>query len=146
LFLLGPLLAFTWRTRCYLADATAVQLTRNPDGLARALVQLLDTGALIPGSQGVSHLFIVGAEVSQGRSRARMQAQLMKMRDEARTEPDSGVKLAAGMEMAQLLIAQSQTDAELEAGTFEEKQGIVVSFHPQLSRRLKRLAELGAMF
>ena len=37
MWLLGPLLAMTWRSRRYLADATAVQLTRNPQGLAQAL-------------------------------------------------------------------------------------------------------------
>ena len=37
----GPLLALTWRTRRFLADATAVQLTRNPDGVARGLQGLL---------------------------------------------------------------------------------------------------------
>ena len=33
---LGPPLAMIWRDRRYAADAMAVQLTRNPDGLARA--------------------------------------------------------------------------------------------------------------
>ena len=146
LFLLGPLLAFTWRTRCYLADSTAVQLTRSPDGLARALVQLIDTGALIPGSQGVSHLFIVGAEAAKVRSTARMQREIMKMSQRTQTEPGMAPKIVAGKEMAQLLIAQSQADAALEAGTFEEKQGIVVSFHPSLSKRLKRLSALGARY
>ena len=36
LFLSGPLLTFAWRSRGYLADATSVDLTRDPDGLARA--------------------------------------------------------------------------------------------------------------
>jgi Zn-dependent protease with chaperone function len=36
-FLLEPLVALAWRQRKYMADATAVQLTRNPDGLAGAL-------------------------------------------------------------------------------------------------------------
>ena len=146
LFLLGPLLAFTWRTRCYLADATAVQLTRNPDGLARALEQLSDTGALIPGSQGVSHLFIVGAEAAKLRGTTRMRQEMVNIRRGTQSEPGAGPKIAASKEMAQLLIAQSQTDAELEAGTFEEKQNIVVSFHPSLSKRLNRLIALGAMY
>ncbi|MGH2708973.1 MAG: hypothetical protein ACRDJK_11850, partial [Actinomycetota bacterium] len=34
-FVVGPLLAQVWRARRYLAFATAVQLTRNPDGLRR---------------------------------------------------------------------------------------------------------------
>ena len=40
LFLSGPLLTFAWRSRGYLADATAVDLTRDADGLARALTKL----------------------------------------------------------------------------------------------------------
>src|SRR5215467_9557262 len=35
--LLGPSMAMLWRTRRYLADASSVELTRNPDALARAL-------------------------------------------------------------------------------------------------------------
>ena len=30
-------MAMLWRTRRYLADASSVELTRNPDALARAL-------------------------------------------------------------------------------------------------------------
>lgn len=49
-----------WRSRRYLADATAVQLTRNPQGLAQALMRLSEplaltiVAAVIP----VQHLFI----------------------------------------------------------------------------------------
>ncbi|MGE0823945.1 MAG: M48 family metalloprotease [Candidatus Binatia bacterium] len=56
--LINPVLALLWRTRRYLADSTAVQLTRNPDGVARALLAM--RGELIPGSQGVAHLFVTG--------------------------------------------------------------------------------------
>jgi len=40
LFILGPLLSLAWRQRKYMADATAVRLTRDPDTLARALEQM----------------------------------------------------------------------------------------------------------
>ena len=43
LFVLGPLLSLAWRQRKYMADATAVRLTRDPDTLAGALEQI--TGA-----------------------------------------------------------------------------------------------------
>lgn len=56
--LLQPFLALLWRKRRYLADATAVQLTRNPEGLARALFK--PAWGAIPGGQGVSHLFLSG--------------------------------------------------------------------------------------
>ena len=43
-FLLTPLVALAWRGRKYLADAVAVRLTRDPDGLAGALKALEQTG------------------------------------------------------------------------------------------------------
>ncbi|HET7271918.1 MAG TPA: hypothetical protein VFI90_12610, partial [Rubrobacter sp.] len=67
-FMLGPLIALMWRARRYLADATAVQLTRYPDGLARALQLLAYKGGTIPGSSWAAHLFVIGPEGPQGRS------------------------------------------------------------------------------
>ncbi|HTN72387.1 MAG TPA: M48 family metalloprotease [Methylomirabilota bacterium] len=61
--LLNPCLALLWRTRRYLADATAVQLTRNPDAVARALLGV--RWGIIPGSEGVAPLFITGAVGSE---------------------------------------------------------------------------------
>jgi len=55
--LLGPCMAMLWRARRYLADATAIQLTRNPDGLAAALQQLNSDDTGIPGGFWASHLF-----------------------------------------------------------------------------------------
>jgi Zn-dependent protease with chaperone function len=43
--ILGPLLAFAWRQRKYMADATAVQLTRDPDTLAHALEKMSSAGS-----------------------------------------------------------------------------------------------------
>jgi Zn-dependent protease with chaperone function len=57
--LLGPCMALLWRTRRYLADATAAQLTRNPDALASALERLSGRGAAMPAGAWASHLFIV---------------------------------------------------------------------------------------
>ena len=57
-FVLAPLLALVWRTRRYLADATAVQLTRNPDALARALASLWAKGGVVPGAGWAAPLFI----------------------------------------------------------------------------------------
>lgn len=42
---LGPLLAFAWRQRKYMADATAVRLTRDPDTLAHALEKMASAGS-----------------------------------------------------------------------------------------------------
>lgn len=59
-FVVGPLLALMWRSRRHLADATAVQLTRNPDAVARGLAALAARGGVIPGSSAVP-LFVIGS-------------------------------------------------------------------------------------
>ena len=55
--LIGPIVAFMWRTRRHLADAMAVQLTRNPDALARALRHFATVPCLVPQGEAVSLLF-----------------------------------------------------------------------------------------
>ena len=57
--MLGSCIALVWRTRRYLADASAVELTRDPDGLAGALTKLARDDTGIPGGAWASHLFIV---------------------------------------------------------------------------------------
>ena len=48
------------RQREYLADATSVQFTRNPNGLISALTKLTAAAAPFPGvSRATQHLFIV---------------------------------------------------------------------------------------
>ena len=55
-------LELLWRARRYLADSTAVQLTRDPDALATAL-SVLATHADIPGGGASrSYLFLCGTE------------------------------------------------------------------------------------
>jgi Zn-dependent protease with chaperone function len=66
-FVVAPLLALVWRSRRYLADATAVQLTRNPDGLAKGLASLSGKGGIVPGGNWASPLFIIAPQGS-GRS------------------------------------------------------------------------------
>jgi Zn-dependent protease with chaperone function len=51
LVLVGGLLVLPFRARKYLADATAVQLTRTPDGLGRALVHLGGRARPLPGAE-----------------------------------------------------------------------------------------------
>jgi Zn-dependent protease with chaperone function len=71
LFLSGPLLTFAWRARGYLADATAVDLTRDADGLARALSELGDRGQGVSGTAWLELLLVVdgagGGQVPAGR-------------------------------------------------------------------------------
>ncbi len=65
LIILAPLFAVLLkmavsRKREYLADASAVQFTRNPNGLASALVKIAsDPDPLEAGNHAVEHMFIV---------------------------------------------------------------------------------------
>jgi len=55
----NPPLALLWRRRRLLADATAVELTRNPDALAEALEHLQRQRPAAPPGP-FAHLFVVG--------------------------------------------------------------------------------------
>ena len=60
MLLVGPIVAFMWRTRRHLADAMAVQLTRYPDGLVRALHKLsISPKATVKGAEDLAFLFLV---------------------------------------------------------------------------------------
>jgi Zn-dependent protease with chaperone function len=63
---LGPAMAMLWRTRRYLADATSVELTRNPDALARALQCLSEDQTSLEGGDWATHLFIVNPKGDSG--------------------------------------------------------------------------------
>jgi Zn-dependent protease with chaperone function len=60
LFLSGPLLTFAWRSRGYLADATSVDLGRDPDGLARALAEFDGRRQGVPGIAWLELLLVIG--------------------------------------------------------------------------------------
>lgn len=60
--LLGVVVALVWRRRRYLADASAVQLTRDPDALAQALQKLGSAGGIPRGGAGVDYVFFCGPE------------------------------------------------------------------------------------
>jgi hypothetical protein len=145
--LLSPLLAWTWRTRRFLADATAVQLTRNPDGIARGLEGLLARGGGIRGGAWADHLFVVGGGVTQ---RAREHEEMLsELRAEVARESEgkSGVdrvaaRLRAGDRYRQRLLAEEE-----ETASFDEPeigQASWISAHPSLPSRLKRLQAMGA--
>ena len=59
LLLLGPWLGAMWRARRSLADATAVELTRNPTALAKAVRTLDASDVEVPGGWPVHFLFPV---------------------------------------------------------------------------------------
>lgn len=58
-FVLSPLIALAWRQRKYLADSTAVRLTRNPDTLAEALQRMASAGGNASLAPWVAHLAVV---------------------------------------------------------------------------------------
>ena len=64
--LLGPCMAMLWRTRRYLADATSVELTRNPDALARALQCLSEDNTSLDSGDWATHLFVVNPKGDTG--------------------------------------------------------------------------------
>jgi Zn-dependent protease with chaperone function len=63
LFFLQWPVGLVWRMRRYLADSTAIQLTRDPGALARALRRLAAEGGLPPGGERRDYLFV---QVPQG--------------------------------------------------------------------------------
>jgi Zn-dependent protease with chaperone function len=63
---LGPSMAMLWRTRRYLADATSVEFTRNPDALARALQCLSEDQTSFDSGDWATHLFVVNPKGDSG--------------------------------------------------------------------------------
>ena len=55
----GPPIGALWRSRRRLADASAVELTRQPDALASGLAKLYATNFEVPGGEPISLLFPV---------------------------------------------------------------------------------------
>jgi Zn-dependent protease with chaperone function len=214
--LLGPCLALLWRTRRYLADASAVALMRNPDALARALKRLSEDTTAIAGGAWATHLFVMSpkGDSSLAGSRGRpadMQtmARAWVESDEAlaaarpaasgaslpkhyigvRAEIDAarraamqgdvkaisrlvafgramaatqGLEIPANAPSASDLEAAQRGDKaaiarlrvlagevrqnELKRGTSGLEAGSMLSFHPSLKRRLKRLERMGARY
>lgn len=77
--MLEPSMALLWRKRKYLADASAVQLTRNPDGLGEALRKLNDGRRAIPGGAWAPHLFLVNPAGSDRMSDPKANAEHQQM-------------------------------------------------------------------
>jgi hypothetical protein len=64
LFILGPLLSLAWRQRKYMADATAVRLTRDPDTLAGALETMAGAGSK-PLAPWAAHMSVVSQGIAR---------------------------------------------------------------------------------
>ncbi len=117
--LITPLLKRAWRARTNLADATAVELTRHPDGLAAGLVALTRVGGVIPGTETVAHLFVVGGEASGAKA----------------SMPAPGLR--------GFRAKKRQHDAELAAAAAKHPSPLS-GFQPKIGRRVSALRSLGA--
>jgi Zn-dependent protease with chaperone function len=167
MLVLGPMMALAWRTRRYLADASAVQLTRNPDSVAGALVALTRRGGIIPGTRWAGPMFLVGREarsyrgifVDDPEQRRVMEEVAREMAELRQRNPGKGVReLAAEMRLASRMSGENRAallaayaaaneGAGSDSGTEESLgggAGSFVAFHPSLERRLRRLKAQGA--
>jgi Zn-dependent protease with chaperone function len=145
--LLSPLLAWTWRTRRFLADATAVQLTRDPGGIAEGLQGLLARGGGIKGGAWAEHMFVVGGSVTdRARANERTVAEL-QAEIERESAGRSGVeRVAARLRAGDRYRQRLQAEAAAASPYDEPEIGQLgwLSVHPSLQSRLKRLQEMGA--
>jgi Zn-dependent protease with chaperone function len=146
----APIMGAMWRRRRLLADATAVELTRDPDALARALTQLRDNGATVPPGPW-THLFAVGPELA----RERVMQSFERRRDEIWTGDGSFVERSrsahsASVDLRRDMASLDQADAAEAggAGTATSAPGTsaaeLAHFLPELSKRVERLAAMGA--
>jgi hypothetical protein len=123
--LVEPVLRRGWRARKRLADATAVELTRNPEALARAYTKLATTAGLPPGATWAAHNFVVGPEAAVAKNAALLHQRL--------TAPQGGGPMG--------LFADAEAMAAFAALAEAAK---AATFHPPLAERLDALRRLGA--
>ncbi|MEO6002038.1 MAG: M48 family metalloprotease [Opitutus sp.] len=135
LFVLGPLVAVLLRSRRRLADATAVQLTRNPDGLACALVHLAHEAHSISHAGWAEMLFIVGPEAAGARRLDKLQRRMSAIRQEGGDWKD---RAEAGLAATRDLAAVGETESTAKRHNF------IFGFHPSLNSRIGQLKEMGA--
>jgi Zn-dependent protease with chaperone function len=150
----GPLLGWIWRTRRYLADATAVQLTRNPDALAGALSKLALCPTRIAGSGSADHLFVVkpaGSMAIDPKLAAALHERARQVLEQTRGQ-GAAARLAAFAalqgEVAPLMAQQQAAHAaEIAAAANDASVSDELGMHglyPPAGKRLKRLQALGA--
>jgi Zn-dependent protease with chaperone function len=152
-FIVAPIMAAMWRRRRLLADATAVELTRDPDALARALTQLRDNGATVPPGPW-THLFAVGPELA----RERMMQSFERRRDEIWTsEGEAGESDMGSLVRRSKAAWGASVDLRRDVASLDEGVGPgtamsspstadteLASFLPPLGKRVERLAVMGA--
>ena len=135
----GPLIGAMWKRRELLADATAVQLTRNPDGLAAALERLSTLTTAVPRAASVSHLFAVWTS-----RRGMTPAQAQAYRDALQgtmSASDRITALAAIRDATRADRASAQKQDSSSTGAVATMSRYM---HASIERRLKQLTALGA--
>ncbi|HQZ91339.1 MAG TPA: M48 family metalloprotease [Thermomicrobiales bacterium] len=153
MLVLQPAFGLLWRTRRYLADATAVQLTRNPEGLARGLAAQAEHGCGVAGSGWALPMFVSGAANmgSVSPEAVAMRQQLMQeLAAEMANPPAPGMSEAEHRAQAVADIRrramEQMPEAAIENPPASKSSGFggIVSMHPSVNRRLRRLRRMGA--
>ncbi|MEO6003862.1 MAG: hypothetical protein ABIZ04_04925 [Opitutus sp.] len=133
LFVLSPLLALVLRSRRRRADATAVQLTKNADAMARALIRLDGGAHIVAGAMWSEMNLVVGHGRTEARPFERLQARVARaittMNNFSHRLRDSARPVAS---------AAPQADSAIAGHNY------VFGFHPPLGTRIMRLKKLGA--
>jgi Zn-dependent protease with chaperone function len=150
--LLGPCMAMLWRTRRYLADASSVELTRNPDALARALQCLSEDNTAFDSGDWATHLFVVNPKGDNGlRGQQPSQQQMAKaIQAWASTAHTMSAQDAANLYDKQ--VAKPGTTGVAAGGTGNDwssvRQEMITTFkaatsgNPQAAARLQAMAEM----
>lgn len=113
--LLGPAIALLWRNRRYLADATAVQLTRDPGALATALAKLAKARDASGGKEG---------------SALEHAAAFLVLQPEGVTGSGLGVMTSFHPSLARRVGRLERMGAALESGTAPAAAGRASGRHP----------------
>ena len=146
LFFVTPVMAALWRRRRLLADATAVELTRNPDALVRAFEHMEQRGAGVPPGPW-THLFLVGPELREGLAKRRLDQRHEELRSEP-PRPGESAMAGVGRKMRESSAAQREYQQAIdEARGATESESLMRSgldrFLPPMDKRLRRLEAMG---
>lgn len=147
LFLVTPIMGALWRRRRLLADATAVELTRNPDALVRAFKHLGRRSTPVPAGPW-SHLFVVGPEIEQGLAKRRFDERVHALRAEAR-RPGESTRDHVRRRLSESTAGQAEyqkalNEAAGDAGGQSLMRSGLDRFIPPMDVRLRRLEAMGA--
>jgi hypothetical protein len=142
--LVVPMMAALWRRRRLLADATAVELTRNPDALVQAFERLEAGAAGVPLGPW-AHLFLVGPEVRAGLAKRRFDRQMAELRADEQRPGESAWALTR-RRMRESGQANREYQAALDEASSHGASPTLIGlerFVPPMDRRLARLEAMG---